>query len=182
MPLLDRAVRGRIRLPVLCSTKLSHDVHERWISASHPRTALLYAAREACFGSFPGSSVVEQPAVNRLVAGSNPARGAILFSGDSACSASHSNEFFATERHPPRNTRGISKSAMAGARSTRALSGARAQAAMADFTLSGGRNFGRPRRGTCRAGRRGFCCRILPEEPRPPAPGQAGSPVLRSAP
>src|SRR5690348_4611719 len=26
--------------------------------------------------SFPGSSVVEQPAVNRLVAGSNPARGA----------------------------------------------------------------------------------------------------------
>src|SRR5689334_6070820 len=27
---------------------------------------------------FPGSSVVEQPAVNRLVAGSNPARGAIL--------------------------------------------------------------------------------------------------------
>src|SRR5262249_1273454 len=28
-------------------------------------------------GVFPGSSVVEQPAVNRLVAGSNPARGAI---------------------------------------------------------------------------------------------------------
>ena len=27
---------------------------------------------------FPGSSAVEQPAVNRLVAGSNPARGAIL--------------------------------------------------------------------------------------------------------
>src|SRR3954469_4988489 len=27
---------------------------------------------------FPGSSVVEQPAVNRLVAGSNPARGATL--------------------------------------------------------------------------------------------------------
>ncbi len=27
-------------------------------------------------GLFPGSSVVEQPAVNRLVAGSNPARGA----------------------------------------------------------------------------------------------------------
>jgi hypothetical protein len=26
--------------------------------------------------SFPGSSAVEQPAVNRLVAGSNPARGA----------------------------------------------------------------------------------------------------------
>jgi hypothetical protein len=28
---------------------------------------------------FPGSSVVEQPAVNRLVAGSNPARGASAF-------------------------------------------------------------------------------------------------------
>jgi hypothetical protein len=28
---------------------------------------------------FPGSSVVEQPAVNRLVAGSNPARGAKVF-------------------------------------------------------------------------------------------------------
>lgn len=28
---------------------------------------------------FPGSSAVEQPAVNRLVAGSNPARGATLF-------------------------------------------------------------------------------------------------------
>src|SRR5262245_49617158 len=29
---------------------------------------------------FPGSSVVEQPAVNRLVAGSNPARGATISS------------------------------------------------------------------------------------------------------
>jgi hypothetical protein len=29
-----------------------------------------------CFALFLGSSVVEQPAVNRLVAGSNPARGA----------------------------------------------------------------------------------------------------------
>jgi hypothetical protein len=29
---------------------------------------------------FPGSSAVEQPAVNRLVAGSNPARGANKFS------------------------------------------------------------------------------------------------------
>jgi hypothetical protein len=29
---------------------------------------------------FPGSSAVEQPAVNRLVAGSNPARGATLSS------------------------------------------------------------------------------------------------------
>jgi hypothetical protein len=42
--------------------------------------ALLYAARcEDCFALFPGSSVVEQPAVNRLVAGSNPARGANAF-------------------------------------------------------------------------------------------------------
>src|SRR5690606_28128025 len=30
---------------------------------------------------FPGSSAVEQPAVNRLVAGSNPARGANSFKG-----------------------------------------------------------------------------------------------------
>ena len=30
------------------------------------------------WASFPGSSVVEPPAVNRLVAGSNPARGAIF--------------------------------------------------------------------------------------------------------
>ena len=30
-------------------------------------------------GMFPGSSAVEQPAVNRLVAGSNPARGAKFF-------------------------------------------------------------------------------------------------------
>ena len=36
--------------------------------------ALLYAAHTLPI--FPGSSVVEQPAVNRLVAGSNPARGA----------------------------------------------------------------------------------------------------------
>src|ERR1700689_2905865 len=38
--------------------------------------ALLYACRTRDLLSFPGSSVVEQPAVNRLVAGSNPARGA----------------------------------------------------------------------------------------------------------
>ncbi len=37
------------------------------------RAALLYAVTLV---PFPGSSVVEQPAVNRLVAGSNPARGA----------------------------------------------------------------------------------------------------------
>ncbi len=39
------------------------------------RTPLLYA-RGLHTSAFPGSSVVEQPAVNRLVAGSNPARGA----------------------------------------------------------------------------------------------------------
>ena len=39
--------------------------------------ALLYAtAITRAAALFPGSSVVEQPAVNRLVAGSNPARGA----------------------------------------------------------------------------------------------------------
>ena len=42
-----------------------------------------------CFGLFPGSSVVEQPAVNRLVAGSNPARGAISL-------------FCKSIRHPPK--------------------------------------------------------------------------------
>jgi hypothetical protein len=40
------------------------------------RQALLYAFRVREVLSFPGSSAVEQPAVNRLVAGSNPARGA----------------------------------------------------------------------------------------------------------
>ncbi len=40
------------------------------------RLALLYATRAHMLLLFPGSSVVEQPAVNRLVAGSNPARGA----------------------------------------------------------------------------------------------------------
>jgi hypothetical protein len=39
--------------------------------------ALCYSAAIAeAPAVFPGSSVVEQPAVNRLVAGSNPARGA----------------------------------------------------------------------------------------------------------
>src|ERR1700733_9861186 len=38
--------------------------------------ALLYALAAQRGAVFPGSSVVEQPAVNRLVAGSNPARGA----------------------------------------------------------------------------------------------------------
>jgi hypothetical protein len=35
-----------------------------------------YRAQPKLLRLFPGSSVVEQPAVNRLVAGSNPARGA----------------------------------------------------------------------------------------------------------
>jgi hypothetical protein len=38
---------------------------------------LLYAPYRG-HGVFPGSSAVEQPAVNRLVAGSNPARGATV--------------------------------------------------------------------------------------------------------
>jgi hypothetical protein len=37
---------------------------------------LLYARLQRRASTFPGSSAVEQPAVNRLVAGSNPARGA----------------------------------------------------------------------------------------------------------
>ena len=42
--------------------------------------AVCYMPRHrCCFALFPGSSVVEQPAVNRLVAGSNPARGANNF-------------------------------------------------------------------------------------------------------
>lgn len=49
------------------------------------RNAALQSGKVFAIGSlvhnespFPGSSVVEQPAVNRLVAGSNPARGAIF--------------------------------------------------------------------------------------------------------
>ena len=38
---------------------------------------LCYTRAQGHFAPFPGSSAVEQPAVNRLVAGSNPARGAI---------------------------------------------------------------------------------------------------------
>ena len=41
-------------------------------------TVLLYAVKFTRAYAFPGSSAVEQPAVNRLVAGSNPARGAIF--------------------------------------------------------------------------------------------------------
>jgi hypothetical protein len=48
------------------------------ICARQSKFALLYAATflSRTHVPFPGSSVVEQPAVNRLVAGSNPARGA----------------------------------------------------------------------------------------------------------
>ena len=44
-------------------------------------TSMLCNRRQLCYSrpAFPGSSVVEQPAVNRLVAGSNPARGANFF-------------------------------------------------------------------------------------------------------
>src|SRR5579859_5512280 len=51
-------------------------------AASNDKEMLLGKARSLCYtrvlllAPFPGSSVVEQPAVNRLVAGSNPARGA----------------------------------------------------------------------------------------------------------
>ena len=44
-------------------------------AARQSPAALLYALRARQL-LFPGSSAVEQPAVNRLVAGSNPARGA----------------------------------------------------------------------------------------------------------
>ena len=47
----------------------------RRIAAFKAGPALLYALRARQL-LFPGSSAVEQPAVNRLVAGSNPARGA----------------------------------------------------------------------------------------------------------
>jgi hypothetical protein len=40
------------------------------------RNGFVIGGRSACRSVFPGSSAVEQPAVNRLVAGSNPARGA----------------------------------------------------------------------------------------------------------
>jgi hypothetical protein len=50
----------------------------RRISALQAMEALLYAAvREDDFASFLGSSAVEHSTVNRMVAGSNPARGAI---------------------------------------------------------------------------------------------------------
>jgi hypothetical protein len=49
----------------------------RRFAAFKARPALLYALRARQL-LFPGSSAVEQPAVNRLVAGSNPARGAIF--------------------------------------------------------------------------------------------------------
>ena len=47
---------------------------------------------------FPGSSAVEQPAVNRLVAGSNPARGANIFNniGQSALKSHTSKTNLAT--------------------------------------------------------------------------------------
>ena len=47
------------------------------ISSLQGEKALLYAATsEQLYRSFLGSSAVEHPTVNRMVAGSNPARGA----------------------------------------------------------------------------------------------------------
>src|SRR5690606_1721489 len=58
---------------------------DTWRPAERPKCRLAKAKR-VCYrlptftrALFPGSSVVEQPAVNRLVAGSNPARGANSF-------------------------------------------------------------------------------------------------------
>ena len=48
----------------------------RAISCFASREAFVIRSRPPYDGMFPGSSVVEQPAVNRLVAGSNPTRGA----------------------------------------------------------------------------------------------------------
>ena len=45
------------------------------------KTPAFCYSRSPFAAAFPGSSVVEQPAVNRLVAGSNPARGASFFIG-----------------------------------------------------------------------------------------------------
>ena len=47
--------------------------------ALQPREAFVIGRLLSKSAVFPGSSAVEQPAVNRLVAGSNPARGAKLF-------------------------------------------------------------------------------------------------------
>jgi hypothetical protein len=51
---------------------------ESALAAFKPEPPLLYALAREPEALFPGSSAVEQPAVNRLVAGSNPARGAKL--------------------------------------------------------------------------------------------------------
>jgi hypothetical protein len=69
----------------------------------------------AKLGKFPGSSVVEQPAVNRLVAGSNPARGANTYS-----------LLFATVRHRAKNrcaTNAFAPQLFSAARSAGGISG-----------------------------------------------------------
>ena len=72
---------------------------------------------------FPGSSAVEQPAVNRLVAGSNPARGATSIkvrsgrglSGDEVYSEERGSSF-SREGHNPFNARFSKRPAAAVAR------------------------------------------------------------------
>jgi hypothetical protein len=75
------------------------------------RRSLCYS-NGACamgFRRFPGSSVVEQPAVNRLVAGSNPARGAntpfadlrlLSLTFDKALQPRHFHDFVFRRRSP----------------------------------------------------------------------------------
>jgi hypothetical protein len=69
-----RATAGK---PAQAKPRRTHRNFRRF-AAFKAGPALLYAlhARQLLF---PGSSAVEQPAVNRLVAGSNPARGAKYF-------------------------------------------------------------------------------------------------------
>ena len=55
-------------------TKMGKTTHCRFAN----RKSVCYRQPRSREQLFPGSSVVEQPAVNRLVAGSNPARGATL--------------------------------------------------------------------------------------------------------
>ena len=67
-------------IPVVASNSL-HRARNHESRNSEPSKALPCIRRRLCYSraAFPGSSVVEQPAVNRLVAGSNPARGAKFF-------------------------------------------------------------------------------------------------------
>ena len=67
-PILRRFEKGQAGPGIIAKLKVANLARRR---------SFVYALSvTACRASFPGSSVVEQPAVNRLVAGSNPARGA----------------------------------------------------------------------------------------------------------